>query len=227
MTAIEAIDNLPDEVQAIVDAAARLNSQQRHALERALSDIDGLNPLTDPATSRRRRIGLVVTTLSCLGLAAWVGVLNVSLPAEFVAHQWRVAWIGFDVALLVALGATAWAAWGRRQLLIVFALVTATLMVCDAWFDVTLSWGSSESALSIFTAVCGELPAATIMLSGACHLIRLTISGVYSRTGVELSKISLWRVPLFLDNDHDAVTARPSAPPRSRPSRRGRSYTGS
>jgi hypothetical protein len=84
MTAIEAIDNLPDEVQAIVDAAARLNSQQRHALERALSDIDGLNPLTDPATSRRRRIGLVVTTLSCLGLGAWVGVPPCESPVARV-----------------------------------------------------------------------------------------------------------------------------------------------
>jgi len=80
----------------------------------------------------------------------------------------------------------------------VFAIVTATLMVCDAWFDITLSWGSSESVLSVLTAVCGELPVAATFLSGAHHLIRLTISAVHSRTRAALSQISLSRVPLFL-----------------------------
>ncbi len=38
MTAIEAPEILPDEVQAIVDAAAKLNSQQRLALKRGIND---------------------------------------------------------------------------------------------------------------------------------------------------------------------------------------------
>ena len=45
-----------------------------------------------------------------------------------------------------------------RQLVITALIVTGTLLLCDAWFDVTLSWGSNEQLSSILAALLVEIP---------------------------------------------------------------------
>ena len=84
---------------------------------------------------RRRVIEMLVA--ACFGLSAWIIVLGLSLPKRYDAAHWNLAWIGFDVALLVALAATAWAAVRRRAIIVLLATITATLLCADAWFDVT------------------------------------------------------------------------------------------
>jgi hypothetical protein len=179
------------------DELERLSPQERARLARALAALDEVHPLDDPRFQRRRRFWLAVLVTSCLLLAAWIGVLAVTLPRHFTADAWRGAWVGFDVALLAAFSATAWAAWRSRQVVIVCMIVTATLLCCDAWFDLTLDWGSREFVFSLLSAVLVEAPLAALMIVGARRLLRLTIRVVMSREGEPGPVPPLWRIALF------------------------------
>ncbi len=111
---------------------------------------------TDTSRKRRRRIvDLLVAT--CLGLIPWIVILGLTLPRRYVVNHWTLAWVGFDVALLCALATTAWAAWRRRQVVIIAALVTGTMLVLDAWFDVVTDSTTRDLIISAVTAAFGEL----------------------------------------------------------------------
>ncbi len=96
-------------------------------------------------------------------MVPWTAFLAATLPARFSAHNWSAAWVGFDVALIAALLATAWAAWHRRQVLAATAVVTATMLLCDAWFDITTSWGTRGLLVAITTALVGNVPLALLL----------------------------------------------------------------
>ena len=66
------------------------------------------------------------------------------------------AWVGFDLALLVAFAATGWAAWRRRQVLIICLVVLATLLCCDAWFDVVLDLRTSGFMAQLAVGAAGR-----------------------------------------------------------------------
>jgi hypothetical protein len=42
--------------------------------------------------------------MCCVVLAAWIAVLALTLPRYYRSGGWRGAWLGFDGALLVAVG---------------------------------------------------------------------------------------------------------------------------
>ena len=106
----------------------------------------------------------MVIVASCILLAAWIGVLAVTLPRFYHTGSWRGAWVGFDVALLAAFAATGWAAWRRRQLLIISLVVLATLLLCDAWFDVVLDVRTAGFFASLLSALLVELPLAMLAI---------------------------------------------------------------
>ena len=180
------------------EAELRLMSpEQRARIARVLAALDPPAPMHDPRAQRRRRIALSFSVMCCVVLAAWIGVLAVTLPAAYRAGGWRGAWVGFDVALLAAFTSVAWAAWRGKQLLIVCLVVTATLLCCDAWFDLTLDWGTKEFPLSLLLALCAELPVAALMIFGARRLLRLTIATAMARQGTPGPVPPLWRVALL------------------------------
>jgi hypothetical protein len=111
-----------------------------------------------------------------VGLVAWIVVLGVELPASASTRQWRLVWIGFDVGELAALLFTLWAAYRSRQIAIPAALITGTLFVCDAWFDVALSWGTGGWWLSVASAVLLELPLAGLLWFSARALVHSLIA---------------------------------------------------
>src|ERR1700734_508498 len=113
-------------------------------------------------------------------LAAWTGLLAVTLPRYYRSGGWRGAWVGFDLALLAAFAVTGWGAWRRRQVLIICLVVLATLLCCDAWFDVVLDARTSGFMLSLLSAVVVELPLAALAIFTARRLLRRT-SGVLLR----------------------------------------------
>lgn len=92
--------------------------------------------------------------------------LALTLPHRYQADHWTVLWVGSDVALLGALGSTAWAAWRRRQLVIATALITGTMLVLDAWFDLVTDSSTHDLIISAVTAVFGELPLAALLFPG-------------------------------------------------------------
>lgn len=151
----------------------RMTPQERQRLRSVLADIDAQDPANRTA-GRRRAIILAVIIVCCLVLAVWIGLLAVTLPKYYRSGGWRGAWVGFDIALLVAFAATGWASWKRRQILIVCLVVVATLLCCDAWFDVVLDAHTKGFWLSLLSAVLIELPLAGVAILGARRLLRMT-----------------------------------------------------
>jgi hypothetical protein len=158
---------------------------------------DPFPSLRDPHVRHVRQFALTMVTAACLVLIPWICYLAVSLPERHLAAQWRVAWVGFDVGLLLGLAGTAWAAWRRRQVVVLFALVTATLLVVDAWFDVVLSWDTGDLPAALISAGCGELPLAALLFFGVRRLILVTVRVARHRAGVPGPAPSFWRIPLF------------------------------
>lgn len=103
-----------------------------------------------------------VFSLTALGLVPWTLWLTYSLPRRHVTDHYNLAWIGFDIALAAAFGLTAWTAVRGSSALIPLAAVTATMLLCDAWFDVVTSWGSGELAEAVLEAGLAELPLAAL-----------------------------------------------------------------
>ena len=155
--------------------------------------------LAGARSSWRRRLLIAAALVCAAGLAAWIGVLAVTLPLRYRAGGWSAAWIGFDAVLFLAFAATAWAAWRRRQILILCLVVLATLLCCDAWFDTTLDWGTHGFADSLTLALVAELPLALLAMIGARRLLRLTFSRLAALKGDPGPLPPFWKVPLFGD----------------------------
>jgi hypothetical protein len=76
-------------------------------------------------------------------------------------------------------------------------IVTATLLCCDAWFDLTLDWGTSDFWFSLLSAVVAELPLAILLALGARRLLRLTIATEMALEGMTGPVPPLWQVALL------------------------------
>jgi hypothetical protein len=176
-----------------------MSPEERRQLARALAAIDEPHILSDPRFLTRRRIALLVIMGCCVVLAAWIVVLHLTLPNHYTSSHWRGAWVGFDIALLAAFAATAWAAWRERQVLVLVLTVTGTLLVCDAWFDLLLDIGTSEFRMSVLSAVVAEFPLAFMMFNAAWRLMRMSVGVVMKLEGIVEPVPPLWRVPLFAE----------------------------
>jgi hypothetical protein len=185
-----------------------MTHDERRELARALAAIDLTHPLLDPRLRRRRRLGLLVLTTCCVALAGWIAILLLTLPARYTSSDWRAVWVGLDIAELLGFAAIAWAAWRQRQIVIFFMIMTGTLLLCDAWFDLTLSYGSSDFTASVLSAVLAELPLAFLMFAAARRLVRVTVEAVMQLSGGTGPAPPLWRVPLFADGLAECLPAR-------------------
>ena len=165
-------------------------------------------------------------------LAGWIVVLAATLPRHFDAHHWRAVWVNFDVFLLAAFTATAWAIWRERQVLILLLVGIGTMLCCDAWFDVGTSLATSGLWISLLTAVFAELPLALLAFVGARRLLRATVeASLQVRHGSRALEEPPGRHPRpgrrpdLLAAPHPPVRprpgrgapARPRAPPRRAP----------
>lgn len=166
----------------------RMSLTERRQLARLLAELDGhpdgerpdpaalANPYqADPELRRQRRLALLVSAACCVALAAWIVILGVTLPRHFDAHHWRGVWVNFDVFLLAAFAATAWAIWRERQVLILLLAGLGTMLCCDAWFDVGTSLATSDLWISLGSALVAELPLAFLAFAGAGRLLRATV----------------------------------------------------
>ena len=93
-------------------------------------------------------------------LLPWTAFLFITLPDGYAANHWGLAWGGFDIALGLALLVTSIAIARREAFGEVGATITGTLLVCDAWFDILTSRGTSDVVQAILSAVLVELPLA-------------------------------------------------------------------
>ncbi|HEX3332876.1 MAG TPA: hypothetical protein VHS57_00940 [Acidimicrobiales bacterium] len=175
---------------------AAMTSEERARLSHRLAAFNTELVRDTETTRRRRRRTIDLLVVICIGLIPWIVILGVTLPRRYVASHWALAWVGFDVALLSALAVTAWAAWRRRQIVIIGALVSGTMLVVDAWFDIVTDSTTRDLIISIVTAVFGELPLAALAFVLALRLTRLTTHTARALVG-DSSDPPLRKVPLF------------------------------
>lgn len=175
---------------------SQMTPAERRNLARMIAEMDYPHPLLDLRLDRRRRLGVLFFGISCVVLIAWIIVLIMTLRREYTATHWRLAWVGFDFVLLGAFAFTGWALWRGRQVVIAGLVITATLLCCDAWFDVILDLRTDDMWPSIASALLVELPLAFMMLNAARRLIRMSALAAVCAGGVKLPLPSLWRLPL-------------------------------
>ena len=179
-----------------------MTSAERRRLARTLAAYDHPDPMLGLYISRRRRVGLLFSVIACVALAAWIVVLVLTLHRSFHTHYWRGAWVGFDIIEFLGFAATGWAFWRGRQIVIPFLLITATLLCCDAWFDVILDSGTPAVWGSLASAVFIELPLALLMFNAARRLIRVSALAAMSESGrpgwspEERRRTPIWKIPL-------------------------------
>jgi len=179
-----------------------MSPADRRQLARTLALIDCADPMLGLYISRRRRVGVLFSIIACAALAAWIIVLALTLHRSFHTHYWCGAWVGFDIFEFIGFAATGWALWRGRQIAIAFLIITATLLCCDAWFDVILDSGTRAIWGSLASAVFIELPLAFLMFNAARRLIR--VSGLAAVRGAgtlgysadERRQLPIWKIPL-------------------------------
>ena len=147
-------------------------------------------------------------TACCVALACWIAILLLTLPGRYTSSYWQAAWVGLDIAELAGFAATAWAAWHQRQVVIFFMIITGTLLVCDAWFDLALDYGSRDFTMSLVSALVVELPLAFLLFNSARRLVRVTIATMMQVGGAAGPVPPLWRIPLFADGMEECLPAR-------------------
>ena len=179
----------------------RMSQAERRELAAMLAELEASHPdqtqvgpyradpyRIDPVLRRERRLALLVSAACCVILAGWIVVLAATLPHHFDAHHWRAVWVNFDVFLLAAFAATAWAIWRERQILILLLVLIGTMLFCDAWFDVGTSLATSGFWISLLSAVFAELPLAVVAFAGARRLLRATVAaGILAGARVQAS----------------------------------------
>lgn len=106
-------------------------------------------------------LGLAVTCLM-----PWTIYLHMTLPRQYTATHWPRTWVGFDTALIVCLSVTARLALQARPRLATWSTISATLLLSDAWFDISTATGS-DLLHSVLTAVLVELPLAATLFAVA------------------------------------------------------------
>lgn len=153
-------------------------------------------PMVTPAIRRRRHRFIVMMTTACVLLIPWTAGLAVTLPRHYVAGHWRSTWVGFDVVLGFCLAATSLLAWHARQAVILACFITATLLTCDAWFDVTTASTGRDTLISVLSALLVELPLAGMLVGVGLRLLRFAVARARTLSGLE-GPTSLWGMPLF------------------------------
>lgn len=187
------------------DDIAALSAGERDHLIEKLRRLG--SPPIDAVSSWRSPRLLVVLGATAGGLVAWIVMLGFMLPGHATADTWRPVWIGFDTIELLGLLLTLGAAWRARQILAPAALITGTLFVADAWFDVVLSWGTSDSGLSIAAAAFVELPLATVLMLTARRVINRSIASLQIQLGLPDGRIRLCDLPVLASGTAAAARA--------------------
>ena len=109
-----------------------------------------------------RRWVAPVLLVTAAGLLPWTLYLTYSLPSRHVTQHYDLAWVGFDIALFSAFAVTTFCAVRSSQWLVPAAAATATMLLCDAWFDIVTSGAPGERMEAVLQAVLAEVPLAAI-----------------------------------------------------------------
>lgn len=115
------------------------------------------------AKRRARRLGWIYSA-AAVALLPWMVYLAVNLPRRDLDTHYRAAWVGFDCLLVFAIVRTAYMAFRVDLRVQIPAAATATLLIVDAWFDITTSDGRAAIFRAVLLAVFFEIPAAVFSI---------------------------------------------------------------
>ena len=116
----------------------------------------------DPVSGWVRRWAGPVFLIVALFLLPWTVFLTWALPSRHVSDHWDLAWVGFDIALAIAVGLTGLGIYRRAAWLQGAATAAGTMLLADAWFDITLSSGGASRMGAIAEAFLSEVPLALL-----------------------------------------------------------------
>jgi hypothetical protein len=128
--------------------------------------------LASPGRPVPRWAGVLFFVLAVVTIP-WIVVLWLQLPSHDLSAHYRLTWVGFDVALALALARTGWTAWHGRDHVELPAVCAATMLAVDAWFDVLSSSSRAAAGTALASAVLVELP-----LAGLCVWIAVNAERV-------------------------------------------------
>jgi hypothetical protein len=100
-----------------------------------------------------------------LAIIPWDVYLALTLPRTSTSGHYRVAWVGFDVLLALALlqlGRVAARGPTVNDRVELPATAAATLLLVDAWFDATTSADPASFLSALILALVAELPLAAV-----------------------------------------------------------------
>ena len=184
--------------------AAMSPQERRDLIKRLARPVDDFVP-SHRWLRRTREVRILLLAVSAVLLVPWIVYLAMTLPRQYVADNWDVTWVGFDVLLLVMMVATAVLGYLRRQLLVLTAFATGVLLVCDAWFDVVTAHGDDQT-WSVVSALVVELPLAAFLIIGALQILRLVAARLWALDAGQHA----WQVRIPLPSEADtAVRGRP------------------
>ena len=126
---------------------------------------DSLAARRDRVVARLRGVRhwlLLVVGGVALGLLPWTAYLSATLPSKHLAEHWDVAWAGLDVFEASALVTLFFAVVRRSRFVPMLAAVAGTLLVCDAWFDLTTASPGRNFGWALVEAVVAEAPLAIL-----------------------------------------------------------------
>ncbi|MFG1908938.1 hypothetical protein [Kribbella sp. NPDC048928] len=113
---------------------------------------------------RARRSPGGLAALVAAGVAAillpWCLILAATLPSSYEAGHWKLTWIGLDCGTAIAAGLTAYLLHKRNRHAALTAMAAGTMLVADAWFDVSTAAAGFDRTLSLTEALLLELPLA-------------------------------------------------------------------
>ena len=113
---------------------------------------------------RPRRSPGGLAAIVAAGVAAvllpWCLILAATLPSTYQANHWKLAWIGLDCGTAIASGLTAYLLHTRNRHAALTAMAAGTLLIADAWFDVSTAAAGADRGLSLAEALLLEIPLA-------------------------------------------------------------------
>ena len=168
----------------------RWSPEERSRVARLLDEF-----VERPAMQRPPKQRLFVILVTCIGAAVlipWIAFLSLSLPKSYSVRAWNIVWIGFDIALATGLAVTGWWVLQRRQVAMFGLVVTATLLLCDAWFDVCLAWNTSDQTWALLSAAV-EIPLAAFLAASALRILGRSARIVRQLRGQRVGADSVFR----------------------------------
>jgi len=113
--------------------------------------------------------------IGAIVIIPWTIYLSQSLPTRHTFRNWDVAWVGLDVVLVLSLLVTGILAYIKSLYTAIAASTTGSLLVIDAWFDVTGAHKGWELHEAISAAILLEIPLACLSFHLASTVLHKAI----------------------------------------------------